>query len=56
MENINFEELTPELQAYIDQERTKASKSAYAKRRKEVTQKTRISLTTFATRLKKKRV
>ena len=36
METINFEELTPELQAYIDQERTKASKSAYANAEKKL--------------------
>ena len=36
MENINFEELSPELQAYIDQERTKASKSAYANAEKKL--------------------
>ena len=36
MENIIFEDLTPELQAYIDQERTKASKSAYANAEKKL--------------------
>ena len=36
MENINFDELSPELQAYIDQERTKASKSAYANAEKKL--------------------
>lgn len=36
METINFDDLTPELQAYIDQERTKASKSAYANAEKKL--------------------